>query len=143
MIGCIMINASNRPLNVNATTDKPYTVNLWGSHPDENNDDCYTGVDFATNEDACVAFMATAHDADGSILDGNTAPGQSRRAYYANWAYVEIDGPDVYLVAKNPNYSAKRARQEDAESELVWKREAAMQAGMAFGCDGFNDEQGF
>ena len=32
---------------------KPYTVTLWGSNPDEtDNDDCWTGVDFATREEA-------------------------------------------------------------------------------------------
>jgi len=138
-----MINAKDRPLNVNATSELPYTVNLWGSHPDAGNDDCYTGRSYATNEAACAAFMATVHDAPGSILDDAPGAKLSRRAYYANWAYGEIDGPDVYLVAKNPRYSEKRARREAAEDDAEWQRERAMQAGMAFGCDGYNDEMGW
>lgn len=34
---------------------------------------------------------------------------------------------------------AKRARRRDDD----WTRERAMQAGMAFGCDGYNDEMGW
>jgi len=33
-----------------------YAVNYWGSHPDLGNDDCWTGLDFATEAAAEEAF---------------------------------------------------------------------------------------
>src|SRR5262245_39391157 len=36
--------------------EHPYSVLLWGSDPDAGNDDCNTGVDFATREEALAAF---------------------------------------------------------------------------------------
>lgn len=47
-------------------------------------------------------------------------------------AYIELDGPGVNRVRKNPGY-----RPESDTDD--WQREQAMQAGMAFGCQGYND----
>lgn len=110
----------------------PYSVTLWGSHPDEQNDDCHTGEDYATNKEASSAFIQTV--GGGGPFDA---------VYYANWMYIQLDGPDIHLIAKNPQYSAKRARREMAECDAEWRSERAMQAGMAFGCDGYNDEMGW
>ena len=110
---------------------KSYSVTVWGSHPDENNDDCWTGDDFATNAEACDAFMATVHGAANSVSPDD------------DFAFVVVDGPDVHLVAKNPRYNAKRARREARDADVEWRNERAMQAGMAFGCDGYNDEMGY
>ena len=32
------------------------SVNYWGSHPDENNDDCITGDDYTTMQAALAEF---------------------------------------------------------------------------------------
>ena len=41
--------------------DKPFSVNLWESHPDNQNDDCSTGESFATLEEAraCMADLGS------------------------------------------------------------------------------------
>lgn len=99
-----------------------YTVDLWGSHPDEDNDDCWMGEEFATLEEAKAAF------------DDPTA-----WAGWAEWStcqWIILDGPDIHLEKRNLKF--KRSV-DDGE----WKREQAMQAGMAFGCDGYNDEMGY
>lgn len=101
-----------------------YSVNLWGSHPDDDNDDCWTGLEFATVEEAkeCAANWREHFPLE---VD-------------ADVAYIEIHGGFGSELIKNPRH--KRAKHiENGE----WKREAAMQAGMAFGCAGYNDEYGY
>jgi hypothetical protein len=104
---------------------KPFSVLLFGSHPDLDNDDCWTGEEFATLEEAqaCLANpWATFNEAYHSSCT----------------AFFVLDGvglPDL-VVRKNPDFRPRRADDE-------WKREAAMQAGMAFGCQGYNDEMGY
>ncbi len=96
-----------------------YWVNQWGSHPDLENDDCYTGHNFATYAEA-VAFMAL------GVKDCFVA-------------FLELDGPDVNEIIANPYYNAsevKRNRQSD-------NSEKAMQAGMMGGCEAYNDEMGW
>jgi hypothetical protein len=104
----------------------PYSVSLFGSHPDEGNDDCHTGDDFATLEEARAAF---------SNPFSHFSPAEAPTA-----AYIMLDGPDVHEIRANPEYVAP-VDGDDGEDE--WRRERAMQAGMAFGCDGYNDEMGW
>ena len=99
----------------------PYTVSFWGSHPDDDNDDCWTGEDFASLGEAMEAFR-------GECLDRDVA-------------YILVDGPDVHTTRKNPHHRPRKRRpagEDDAD-----RSERAMQAGMAFGCDGYNDEMGW
>lgn len=115
------------------TDGKPYSVTVWGSNPDEtDNDDCWTGADFATNEEACNAFMSTAlGDFAKSV------------AHDDDFAFVMVDGPDVHLVAANPRFDHKRAARQAAADANEWRREIAMQDGMAFGVDAYNDAMGY
>lgn len=96
--------------------EHPYVVLGFGSHPDSESDDCYTGAEFATLAEARDAFLGTN---DCSV------------------AFIMLDGPDVNEIRANPNYRASR-RSDDGE----WRREFAMQNGMAFGCVGYNDAMG-
>jgi len=96
--------------------NKKYSVNFWGSHPDEENDDCWDASDFESKEEALLCFE---HDARESV------------------AYIEIDGPDIHDVRKNSAYNPSEDNDDD------WKQERAMQAGMAFGCAGYNDAMGY
>jgi hypothetical protein len=106
-------------------TDKSATkwsVNHWLTHPDNGNDDCMTGDDFDTLEQAKSSDLFT------------------KASYDIQW--IEIDGPvgsNHYEVIKNPNYSAKAVAFEDS----LERSERAMQAGMAFGCQGYNEEMGY
>jgi hypothetical protein len=94
---------------------KPYSVNEWGSHPDEENDDCWTGEDFATREEAEAAFAAGSEDLDT--------------------CYLELDGPDVYKVRKLRNPRPY----DDSE----WRREIAREEGMLNGMESYNDWMGY
>lgn len=97
----------------------PYSVYVWGSHPDEDNDDCWTGKSFASEAEARTVFE------------------DSHKNFKVDHAYVEIDGPGVYEVKKNPHYVPKANGMDD------WRHEIAMQAGMLGGCDAYNEVMGY
>ena len=108
-----------------------YMVLYLGSHPDSDNDDCWYGFDFDSKEEAIKAFLAP-------VEDRTHCPAR-------DVAYVEIDGLEdselaqlkINRVRANPTFK-KSSRSDDDD----WKREAAQQAGMAFGCEGYNDYYG-
>ncbi len=97
----------------------PFTVNFWGSHPDEGNDDCFSGSDFSSAEEALAEFAEPCFDR--SVM------------------YVEVDGPGVHELRRNFHYSASARTREDAAE----RSERAMQAGMGLGVAGYNDEMGY
>jgi len=142
---------------------KKYMVTLWGSHPDAENDDCWTGESYATLAEARAAFeldlfdlvtsWSTEHHVKrmAELVDRAATEaeiGMVRMALLCQdantmvgTAYIMIDGPDVNEVRKNPHFKARsRKSADDAE----WRREQAMEAGMLHGCDAYNDvlEQG-
>ena len=98
---------------------KPFTVLHFGSHPDLDNDDCFAGEDFEGLAEAIVS--ATYKSAPFDV------------------EYIMLDGPGMNEVRKNPNYSAKEKRFNDA----IDSSEHAMQQGMCFGCQGYNDAMGY
>lgn len=107
-------------------TETKWTVLQWCSHPEAGNDDCLTGDDFNTLEEAKASDLYT-------------------KAPYCV-AYIEIDGPvgsNHYECVKNPHYSARRVRAEEAADRAAERSERAMQAGMMGGCDAYNDEMGY
>ena len=104
----------------------PYSVNLWGSDPQEGNDDCHTGDDFATREEAMAAFL-------------NPWSVFNRTYYEACTAVFEIDGPDVYETRDNPEHTPSN----DDGFDDDWRREIAHQAGMGLGIQAYNDEMGW
>ncbi len=115
------------------TTDKPYSVTLWGSNPDEtDNDDCWTGDEFLTLGEAVACYR--------EILGGGAPWPSCRRG----WEYIMIDGPDFHEVSPNPDRRTVLAhRREAARSDAEWRHEQAVQAGMAFGAEGYNDAMGW
>lgn len=119
---------------------KPYSINLWSSHPDDNNDDCNTGVDFDTREEAEKVFRsAEPIKALAAIVDAERAENgcPSFAVYYNETPFIEIDGPDINEVRKLRE--PKKSRDDDGE----WRRERAMQAGMGLGIDAYNEEMGY
>jgi len=111
-----------------------YSVLLFGSHPDLDNDDCWTGADFDSREEAeqCFANLSTAF--------GRTVIGDSE--------YITLVGPwdgsddaDCFApvkeqIRRNPDFVPSR---DDGE----WRREAAREAGMLHGIDAYNDFMGY
>lgn len=49
----------------------------------------------------------------------------------------DVEGPDYDRICRECK------RQAEAEDDDDWRQEQAMQAGMAFGCDGYNDYMGY
>jgi len=102
-----------------------YSVNLWGSDPNEENDDCWTGQDFNTLSEA-EAFY------DNPFADAAFAQHFQRCS-----AFIELDGPNVHKQRPNPGFKPSPVNDDD------WNREIAMQAGMMGGCDAYNDACGY
>lgn len=129
----------------------PFTVLLWSVDPDVDGNDPDMGADFATRDEAIacyralVMFPTTGHaerSPDSALMAKNYA------RHGAVWSHVMIDGPGVHEVTAQPDRKAlakyKRAlAREDAAYERECRAERAMQAGMAFGSDGYNDEMGY
>jgi len=115
--------------------DKPYSVTLWGSNPDEtDNDDCWTGDDFATREEAILVYREVVMFPDDSKLSLVCGPRGS-------WEFVMIDGPETHEVTQNPDRpSCARRRRELERSNAEWRRERAMEVGMLQGVNAYNDE---
>jgi hypothetical protein len=104
--------------------EKEYCVNLWGSHPEDDNDDCWTGEEYSTKDEAVEVFTNLWEHFDRDYYESSTA-------------YVELYGPDVDEVWKNPGFDPRSLSDDD------WINEIAMQAGMAFGCEGYNEIKGY
>jgi len=106
--------------------EKPWSVCLWGSHPDEGLDDCSVGDDFATEAEArAVARDVWAHFDHGYFASGTR--------------FVEIDGPTANEVLAVPGAPKRRHADDDRE----WQREIAMEAGMLHGAEAYNDAMGW
>lgn len=106
----------------------PYTVDLWCSHPDADNDDCATGRDFLTMKQALEYF------------DNPWSMGpKSQYADCSSIEYIILQGPHgLYREKRNPGYKPTSNNNDDD-----WQREQAMQAGMMGGCDAYNDAMGY
>jgi hypothetical protein len=101
--------------------DHKWSVNHWGSHPDAGNDDCFTGDDFDTLEQAKASDLYL--HASFDVM------------------YIEVDGPiesKHHEVRRNPNYSARECRMQDS----LESSERAMQAGMMGGIAAYNEAIG-
>jgi hypothetical protein len=111
-----------------------YSVEYWGSHPDDDNDDCHTGSDHDTIEEARAAFLGPLP----TFCEGVTA--------YV-WLVENHENQEgdrricVTVVEDRYVKRTKPRRSEDDDRE--WQREQAHQAGMAFGCQGYNDAMGW
>lgn len=102
-----------------------YSVNLWGSKPGEN-DDCWSGYDFKSKEEALAVF-----ERPWGRWKGFDACRRST-------AFIELDGPDIHKTRANPDFDPN-----DRDDDDDWRREIAMQQGMAFGCEGYNEVMGW
>lgn len=103
-----------------------YSVFWWESHPDNENDDCRTGFDFDSLEEAIEKF-----NSDGDRYT----------------AYIEIDGMtdeqhkslNIPRVRKNP----KHVKTRDIDDDSEWRREIANEAGMLHGVEAYNEVMGY
>ena len=114
--------------------DKSYSVTLWGSNPDEtDNDDCWTGDSFTTRAEAMEAYQSL-----------HKWPTEGLAEHCPEWQFAMLDGPDIHDVMANPDvHTARRWRREMEAGDAAWKREMAMEAGMLHGVEAYNDEMGY
>lgn len=110
--------------------DKPYSVNLWGSKPGTD-DDCHTGDDFETLEDAMKVYR---HPFTHFKGPGN----QGGESYYSGELWVELDGPDVHEERQE-----RRGRGKRDNGDEEWRREIANEAGMLHGVQAYNEVMGY
>jgi len=100
-----------------------YSAEVWGSHKDLGNDDCWMGGDAETLEEA------------KAILEDIKAK-NSKRDH--NWFYACIEGPEGRVHEEtNPNYVASK---DDYDAD---RSEFAMMQGMAHGTRGYNEAMGY
>lgn len=111
-----------------------FSVALFLSHPDNENDDCVTGVDFDTLAEAeqCIADII-AYDAHCISKHPHF-----NMPYFRDTPFIMLDGPGVHRTIERHGI-AKRAKREDS----LDRSEIAMQAGMAGGCDAYNEAMGW
>jgi hypothetical protein len=114
------------------TTNGKFRVELWGSKPGLN-DDCWVGDVYDTQEEAQGVF-----DKAVSTLEDGDAFWDCIAAHDGfEVAYVVIDGPGVYREHRLD------VTEPEPERDDLWENEFAMQQGMAFGCQGYNDAMGY
>jgi len=102
-----------------------YEVNEWGSEPGTN-DDCNTGADYATEAEARAAFESW-----------------TTRSTYVIVELIEVSEGSFRELARRELGDKAKAEREAEADKRAWRREMAMEAGMAFGCDGYNDAMGY
>ncbi len=107
--------------------EKAFSVNLWRTHPDQENDDCYTGESFDTLEQAMECFFNLDKHFD--------------MVYYRVCPFVELDGPGIHGVMERPGV-AKAAKKEAAMDDAAERSEYAMQQGMGLGIHAYNEAMG-
>lgn len=123
---------------------KSFSVTLCGSHPhNEDFDDCWTGVDYATLEEARAVFDAP--DPIEAMSRNCQDPAGFRSYYHNDTPYVWLLGPGVEEVRELPGAQKilKRMAREVEAFEREWQHEIARQAGMGGGCEAYNEAMGF
>ena len=96
-----------------------YTVELWGSHKDLDEDNCITGADVGTPDEAYAVL---------GELKANPR--------FCGWEWACIDGPGGRIHEEN-NPTSTQTDPDDSAS-----REFAILQGMAFGTRGYNEAIG-
>lgn len=109
-----------------------YCVQLWGSDPDEANDDCWEGHEVASETEAReLAAKVVAGE-----LDWLQSPGDyvviARRL-------PDVDGVRCFDPLEKRRIPGRRAKVDRDE----WRREIAREEGMLGGVDAYNDWSGY
>jgi hypothetical protein len=92
-----------------------YSVNYWGSHPSEKNDDCFTGEDFESLDQATVEYNKPCDDTD------------------IQW--IELRGPGVYSLRRNLNF--KPSEPDYSLEDEEHRNQMKMEFGLKFDNEDF------
>jgi len=118
-----------------------YSIDYCGSSEPEINDDAYWGDDFPTWESAMVNFCLPVPNKHFQ-RDYTIAHIFLARRTWDNCKCLE-ETPTVIADRPNPTFDSKRVEEERRREDNSWRNEQAMQAGMAFGCEGYNEAMGY
>lgn len=123
---------------------KPYSVNCWGSHPDDGNDDCWSGEDFATLTEA-EAAAANWREIFGFVVGETTHVEIVAWTGHVMGGLMEYERISVTQVVSDEEiqHRAKRDRERSERDSRQWRHEIAMQAGMGTGIDAYNETMGW
>ena len=110
--------------------DYPYNVDLWCSHPCEDDDSCMSGANYVDRDKALADF---------NMVKEAMERGDARcfGALLRNIEWLIADGHDLDLEFRNPNYNP------EPDYDDGWAEEIAHQAGMGMGIDAYNDHMGY
>lgn len=111
-----------------------WCVELWGSDPEEMNDDCWTVIGFDSREAAEIFYKNPTADKFPSY-----SPAHSTAWIALAFSNQDHSIHDLIGAKENPFYDAKRAERERERDDDEWRSERRMQAGMGGGCDWYND----
>jgi hypothetical protein len=130
---------------------KPHIVLFWGSHPDQDNDDCWTGHDFATLAEA-QEHLANPWDVKwytpeygfGTDQTPEQILAQKIQMYRDSTAFFELDSPELpeTIIQANPDYDARQAARRRQSDDAAERSEYAMQQGMGLGVNAYNEARG-
>ena len=115
---------------------KPYSVNCWGSHPDNDEDDCWTGDDFATLAEAEAAAASWEDHFPHSYSETTHV---EITAWTGNLVRGLFEHKRISVVKVKTDSEIRRMKRREAADDRQWQREIAMQAGMGMGVDAYND----
>ena len=106
-------------------------MEVWGSHPDEDNDDCQTADDFDDKASATAVFLDPSK--------ATTYLGRCVNERSSVWIMLNRWNDDGTWT----HVDSRRLRADHTpESSGVWNSERAHQAGMMGGIDAYNDAIG-
>jgi hypothetical protein len=133
------VDVRNQNLSVSYILSNPVTKYIWeikGSNPLEDlsnaEDDLWTGSSetdiFSTPEEALENLKSYV----------------GIKGYRPDYGFIydATTGLIIYVISPD-QAQIEKAKKEDEEYKRMERAEAAMQAGMAFGCDGYNDYMGY
>lgn len=100
-----------------------YSVTLWGSDPRDENDDCWSGRDFESWDDALACYGDIEANFENFEL--------------ADTRFVMLEGGNL----EEPYI--KEVKGYASPSDDDWSNEMAMQAGMGMGISAYNDWRGY
>lgn len=106
-----------------------FQIEAWGSNPEAGNDDCWCALgEFTTRDEALAAF----HEMNAeSVKDPDIA--------WVSLVVVDAQEDRLSEICSKQIRSEEEAQRDDR----LWRQEQAHQAGMAFGCAGYNDVMGY
>lgn len=125
-----------------AASDLFFSVNLWQSHPDADNDDCLTGFDFETAVEALNFVDQLGNGIFPAWLTMRTMRTiEWIEIAYTGSAFGIEKRPGLFV---NPHFAGRKVLDAEDRADSAYDRhEAAMLAGMAGGCDAYNDVMGW